>query len=392
MKPRQDVKYFNPFPGLRSYNTDESQIFFGRNTETEDLILKLVKNKYVTVIGASGTGKSSLVFAGVIPGILKLKSNNSNFRIISFRPGNNPFGNLASALIKGIDIKGLPTDKTRLTEILQTHGNLYDSLGQIKNGVEENILLNIDQFEDLFRFGSSGLSATNKIKFIEFLVNTINRNAPEIYTILSMRSEYMGECSHYWELARLINNSNYIVPEPGMENWRKIIEEPVKLAGATIEPELTEILLNDISFRNDQFPVLQHALMRTWEHWQKSGNIQKPLSVIDYDSIGTTKNAISVHGNEIYEELEDRKKVICAVLFKSITRKGSDNKGVRQPSDIGTIKSIARCSDTEIYEVIDKFRQTGRTFFTCTEELLTDDTVVDLSNECLIHLWGKLVE
>jgi WD40 repeat protein len=133
-------------------------------------------------------------------------------------------------------------------------------------------------------------------------------------------------------------------------------------------------------------------LMRIWEHWQRSGNSQKPLSVIDYNSIGTIKNAISVHGNEIYEELENRRKEICAILFKSITRKGSDNKGIRQPSDIGTIKSIAGCSDEEIFEVIEKFRQPSRTFFTCSEELLTDATVIDLRNECLIHLWGKLVE
>src|ERR1035437_6485382 len=304
MNPRQDVKYFNPFPGLRSFNTEESEFFFGRNAETEDLILKLLKNKYVTVIGASGTGKSSLVSAGVLPGILKQKKGNSPFRIISFSPGNNPFVNLASALIKGPDIEGKITDKNQLSDILQNHGNLYDALDLITNGFEENILMNIDQFEDLFRFGSSGLTETNKVKFIEFLVNTINRNAPEIYIILSMRSEYMGECSHHWELARLINNSNYIVPEPGMENWRKIIEEPVILAGATIAPELTEVLLNDIRFRNDQFPVLQHSLMRIWEHWQRSGDTQKPLSVIDYNSIGTIKNAITVHGNEIYEELD----------------------------------------------------------------------------------------
>ena len=392
MKPRQDVKDFNPFPGLRSFNTDESEFFFGRNAETEDLILKLLKNKYVTVIGASGTGKSSLVSAGVLPGIMKQKKDNSAFRIISFSPGNNPFVNLAAALIKGLDTEGKITDKNQLSDILQNQGNLYDALDQITDGLEENILVNIDQFEDLFRFGSSGLSETNKIKFIEFLINTINRNAPEIFIILSMRSEYMGECSHHWELARLINNSNYIVPEPGMENWRKIIEEPVILAGATIAPELTEVLLNDIRFRNDQFPVLQHSLMKIWEHWQRSGDTQKPLSVIDYNSIGTIKNAITVHGNEIYEELDNRGKEICAILFKSITRKGSDNKGIRQPSEIATIKSIAGCSDAEIFEVIEKFRQPSRTFFTCSEELLTDDTIIDLRNECLIHLWGKLVE
>ncbi len=193
MKSRQDIKYFNPFPGLRSFNTDESEFFFGRNAETEDLVSKLLKNKYVTVIGASGTGKSSLVFAGVLPGILKLNA----FRIVSFRPGNNPFGNLASAFINGVETGENNIDNKELSGILQKHDNFSDALAQISQSVDEKILLNIDQFEDLFRFGSAGLSETGKIKFIEFLVNTINRSAPDIYIILSMRFEYMGECSHH---------------------------------------------------------------------------------------------------------------------------------------------------------------------------------------------------
>lgn len=392
MESSQDVKDFNPFPGLRPFSIDESKFFFGREAETEDLILKLLKNKYVTVIGASGTGKSSLVFAGVVPAILKIKNDSSAFRIISFRPGNNPFGNLAEALINGIDTEEKNIDNTDLCGIIKNHDNFSDALSQITREVDDNILLNIDQFEDLFRFGSSGLSEDDKIKFIEFLINTIKKNTQGVYIILSMRSEYMGECSHHWELARLINNSNYLVPEPGMENWRKIIEEPVKLAGASIDPELTEVLLSDIRYRNDQFPVLQHTLMRIWEHWLRSDDSEKPISITDYNSIGTVKNAIDFYGNEIYAELNERGKEICAILFKSITRKGSDNKGLRQPCDIGTIKSIAGCSAEELFEVIEKFRHPAGTFIGCSEEALSNNTVIDLQNECIIHLWVKLVE
>ncbi len=392
MKSKQDIKDFNPFPGLRSFDTDDSKFFFGRNTEADDLILKLLKNKYVTVLGASGTGKSSLIFAGVLPGILRLKNSESLFRIISFRPGNNPFGNLADAVIKGFGTGKKSPDKNELTNLLANCDNFSEALMQIGFEAELNIVLNIDQLEDLFRFNTSGLSDTVATKFIEFLVNTINRSAQNLFIILSMRSEYMGECSHFWELARLINNSNYIVPEPGLENWRKIIGEPVKLSGATIDPELTEVLLNDIGFRNDQFPVLQHSLMRIWSHWQRSDDSSKPLRVTDYNSVGTVKNAITVHGNEIYEGLTQRGKEICAVLFKSITRKGSDNRGLRQASDFGKIRSIAGCSADELSEVIEKFKQPSSSFITCSEEPLKDNTVIDLRNECIIQLWDKLIE
>jgi WD40 repeat protein len=391
MKSKQDNKDFNPFPGLRPFSSGESNFYFGREAETGDLILKLIKNKYVTVLGASGTGKSSMVFAGVLPGILKLK-NSDSFRIISFRPGNNPFSNLAAAMLDGNSADEKRPDKNELSELLKNHDNFSDAFETIRSNGKENILLNIDQFEDLFRFGSAGLSDADKSKFIDFLINSINRSASDLYIILSMRSEYMGECSHHWELARLINNSNYIVPEPGMENWRKIIEEPVKSSGVKIDPELTEALLNDIRFRNDQFPVLQHSLMRLWCTWQKSEDSARPLSIIDYNSIGKIKNAITFHGNEIFKELDDRGKEICAILFKSITRKGSDNRGLRQPSDIRSIKSIAGCSDSELFEVIEKFRQPSRSFITCSDDQLNDNSVIDLQNECLIQLWDKLTE
>jgi WD40 repeat protein len=391
MNSEQNNEDSNPFPGLRSFNTEESKYFFGRTTEAENLILKLLKNKYISVLGTSGTGKSSLVYAGVLPGLIK-PQNTGPFKVISIRPGNDPFGNLAEALLKDFDAGEKRQDKNELTELLKNCDSFSDAVSQIKFATEGNIVLNVDQLEDLFRFTSSGLTESTRTKFIDFLVNSINRSAPELYIILTMQSEYMGECSHYWELAKLINNSNYIVPEPALESWRKMIEEPLKLCGVKVDPELTETLLNDIRFRNDQLPVLQHSLRRIWQHWKQSNDSSKPVSVDDYNSIGTVKNSISVHGNEIFQELDQRGMEICSVMFKSLTRKGSDNRGLRQPSDFGTIKGIARCSDDELYEVIEKFSQPSVTFITCSEKPFSNSTLIDIKDECIIHSWERLIE
>jgi len=96
---KKDIKDFNPFPGLRSFASGDRDLFFGRNTESDEVVLKLLKNRYITIIGAAGNGKSSLVYSGVIPKILNLKIRESSvWKIISFKPGNDPFGNLAGAL------------------------------------------------------------------------------------------------------------------------------------------------------------------------------------------------------------------------------------------------------------------------------------------------------
>src|SRR5450759_1971217 len=101
------IKDFNPFPGLRPFATEDSDLFFGREVESEEIIGKLLKNRYVTVLGASGNGKSSLINSGVLPKVRNLKiGESSEWRIISFMPGKNPFGNLASALSDGISISG----------------------------------------------------------------------------------------------------------------------------------------------------------------------------------------------------------------------------------------------------------------------------------------------
>ena len=206
-----------------------------------------------------------------------------------------------------------------------------------------------------------------------------------------MRSDFIGECAHYQGLTQLINNSNYLVPHMGTENYREAITGPVKYAGAKIDPNLVEILLKDIGDRTDQLPVLQHAMMRTWNRWQELDEPERPIDKTDYDSVGTMSDAMSLHANEAFEELSPRGKEICEIMFKTITEKGSDNKGLRHPSPVHAIKAIAACSSEELFEVIEKFRITSRSFITPRQNVpLDDNSIIDLSHESLMRLWDTL--
>ena len=149
----------------------------------------------------------------------------------------------------------------------------------IKN--DDKVLLVIDQFEELFRYGSiakTGLSQTPQAKFVDFIVDTITKPVVNVYIIIAMRSEFIGECSHYQGLTKIVNNSNYLVPDMGTENYREVIEGPVKFSGARIDPKLVEKLLNEIGDRVISFLFCSMLMMRTWSHWQKLDEPDRPIS------------------------------------------------------------------------------------------------------------------
>ena len=399
MATHKDNKNFNPFPGLRPFAPEDSDLFFGREGESEEVVGKLIKNRFVTVIGASGSGKSSLIYCGVLPKVKKNKAKSiTGWRIISFRPGNDPFGNLADAISEKISEDSLkPADRnTILTELRDNAGGIAAAVKKFMITSDEKVLIVVDQFEEIFRYSALGKAdavISPAARFVDYMVDAVTQSVVEVYTIVTMRSDFIGECAHYQGLTQLINNSNYLVPHMGTDNYREAIEGPVKYAGAKIDPKLVDLLLSDIGERTDQLPVLQHAMMRTWSHWRELDEPDKPISKVDYDSVGTMSDAMSLHANEAYEELSLRGKEICEMMFKTITEKGSDNKGIRHPSSVPTVKSIAGCTSAELFEVVEKFRITARSFITPRENVpLSDESIIDLSHESLMRLWDRLRE
>ncbi len=389
MESKRDTKEFNPFPGLRQFTPDDSNFFFGRKAECEEVISKLLRNRFISVIGTAGSGKSSLVYAGVAAGLRHMKIIDSgDWNVISFRPGNNPFGNLAAALSRCASDSSHEKADINLSD----SGNIDFTLSDLVTKYlypAKNVLFIIDQLEDLFRFQSSDNQGITE-KFIEFLVASVANLSQDIYIAMTLRSEYLGECSNYWELARLVNNSNYLIPEPGIDNLKEVIEEPVKSAGAAISPELVEIILDDIRNIKNQLSVFQHVMMRTWSIWQSAGT-DRPIGISDYNSAGTVKNSLAIHAGEIYEGLTEHEKEICSVIFRTITRKGPDNKGIRHPSDFETIRSIAECNEDQLTLVIRKFSNPSCSFIVFHENAGAPEySTLDLKNECVIQSWELL--
>lgn len=391
----------NPFPGLRPFSTEESHLFFGREAQNEIVLGYLARNRFAAVTGASGSGKSSMIYCGLIPALYGgfITDAGSKWRIITTRPGNSPVENLAEAIAASEREGKNNIDFSIDTQILYTilrHSSfgLVNAVKQIKLSRRENILLILDQFEELFRFKESRKDSTvvNETEaYIKLLVNAIKQKNQPIYVVLTMRSDFIGECSQFQELTKLINKSNFLIPQMTREDFKEAITGPLAVGGAEIDPQLLQNLLNSIEDKNDQLPVLQHVMMRTWEFWTRNNEPGIPLRNRDYEVAGRIENALSMHANEAFEELTDEGKNICKAVFRCLTEKGTDNKGIRHPATVKHIGEIAQVADQKVIDVVNKFRAKSRSFLTPGEEVLIDsDTIIDISHESLMRIWDKL--
>ncbi|HYC86005.1 MAG TPA: High-affnity carbon uptake protein Hat/HatR [Chryseosolibacter sp.] len=393
----------NPFPGLRPFKIEESHLFFGREGQSDEVLLKMSKNRFVGVIGPSGSGKSSFIYCGVMPILYGgfLTDASPNWEVVVTRPGGGPIDNLAESLLKNnkdyiaADAEERKIKRTIFSTLLRSSSlGLVEAIEQTRKQADVNYLVLVDQFEELFRFKDSfdPNSVNETLAFVNLLIEAVNYPDSPIYVAITMRSDFIGDCAQFPELTRKINDSHYLIPQLTRDQKRRAIEGPVAVGGARITPRLTQQLLNDLGDNPDQLPILQHALMRTWSYWATYKDVDdEALDLKHYEAIGTMAEALSMHANEAFDELTEDQKRICEVLFKAITEKRGENFGIRRPTKLNEIAAIADVSEEDVIGVIEKFREPGRSLITPAHGTpLKSKSIVDISHESLMRIWVRL--
>ncbi len=393
----------NPFPGLRPFKIEESHLFFGREGQSDEVLLKLSKSRFVGVIGPSGSGKSSFIYCGVLPILYGgfLTDASPNWEVIVTRPGSGPIDNLAESLLKTAkdynlaDTEDKKIKRTIVSTLLRSSSlGLVEAIQQSRRSADINYLVLVDQFEELFRFKDSTdpSSVNESLAFINLLMEAVNYEDSPIYVAITMRSDFIGDCAQFPELTRKINDSHYLIPQMTREQKRRAIEGPVAVGNANIAPRLVQQLLNDLGDNPDQLPILQHALMRTWSYWSRYKDYEGELvDLKHYEAIGTMSEALSMHANEAFDELDEEQQRICEILFKAITEKRGENFGIRRPTRLNEIASIADVSENDVIAVIEKFREPGRSLLTPSYGTpLHSRSMIDISHESLMRIWVRL--
>jgi hypothetical protein len=402
----------NPFPGLRPFREDEEYLFFGREPQSDALVNKLAATHLLAVVGTSGSGKSSLVNCGLRPALHRglMTQAGSAWRMASLRPGIAPIGELAQALaVPGVLFPEIDTGEFSQAELIEStlrmsKLGLIDAFNQARLPAGTNLLIVVDQFEELFRYRSlaaGGPASQSRVleeatAFINLLLEVDDHPQLPIYVVLTMRSDFLGDCAQFFGLPEAINRGQYLVPRMTREERRLAIAGPVGVAGAELDPVLLTRLVNDVGDNPDQLSQLQHAMNRTWDAWSDELPAppapRPPIGLRHYEAIGTIAHALNQHAEEAWSTLTgERSRMLCETIFRAITDRRIDARGTRRPTRFDTLCAIAEAQPVELIEVIEVFRDPRCAFLMPPAgEPIEDDTVIDISHESLMRVWTRL--
>jgi hypothetical protein len=406
----------NPFVGLRPFRSDEGLLFFGRREQTLELVQQLQQSRFLSVVGSSGCGKSSLIRAGLIPKLEAgfLVEQRDRWRIATAKPGDAPLNNLAQSLVKTFSDQLDGADVASLAEGMRSvcAQAVIDFLTPRLKASDTNLLLLIDQFEELFTFGRYGEKDTIDIDdarskdvqlaekrererrrdeaadFVAIMLGLANQGVLPIYVVMTMRSDFLGDCDVFFGLPEAINICQYLVPRLGRAQRQEAIESPILLYRQTISERVLDRILNDAGEEADQLPVMQHAMMRTWKKWQATGG--PTIDLEHYEAAGTIKNALSDDAEEALSGMSSEDLNITKKMFQALTDTDPRGRRIRRPTHLREIEAITGASRERLLEIISHFCGEGRSFLHLSQE--DSDPLVDISHESLIRQWNRLRE
>ena len=400
-----------PYPGLRPFETEEWSIFFGRERMIDEVIERLATNRLVMVHGSSGSGKSSLIRAGVLPKLARqhLRAG-APWRTCSIRPSGGPLWNLAKELAR---LEGNGEDLERVGQIIaqfsQRNATLSAVVGSLKNGTASRLCILVDQFEELFRFEKE-TSRDEAELFVDLLVRNDVQSAENkdhaietaeqansVHVIVTMRSEFLGECARFDGLAEAINRTQYLVPRMDREGLVRAIRRPAQLYGGEVSAELAERLIAEVAGREDELPLIQHGLMFLW-----NAALQKPqtggrivLDAATLETKGGLARLLSGHADVVVDAAAPDPEGQDAVerLFRALIDLNVEGKAIRRPQTFRDLAAVAQIGADKLRAIIDALRRDEVSFLTpYAPQPIVDGTPIDISHEALIRCWNRLAD
>jgi energy-coupling factor transporter ATP-binding protein EcfA2 len=361
-----------PYKGLKFFNQADARFFYGRRDLTDRLLARVHTGKFIAVLGASGSGKSSVLRAGLLHQ-LKLGtrlSGSDRWQIYEpFTPGKDPLARLKEAV-----------------------GKNANELEQFFKELEyERIVLVVDQFEECFTLCQDN---NKRQQFFDCLLSVLEQIGNKFCLVLGMRADFLGKCAEYAGLANQIKENLVIVEPMTCNELKEAITEPAKQVGIEVASALVERLIEDVTDSPGSLPLLEYTLEELWKTRERP--MLNWLNLLSYHKLGGelggVKGILNKQANEVYEKLNDEEKPVAQRIFLELTQLGDvDNTRRRvQKQDLINQHHPEEILDRVIQKLVE-----ARLIVTATDktdELGSKSTVIDIAHEALIRHWKKLGE
>ena len=376
-----------PYKGLCSFEFDneDPQYFYGRTNLTDLLIDKVQRGNFLAVLGASGSGKSSVIKAGLLYQLKEGKrlSGSESWLLKIFRPGEHPFENLVRGFW-GQEVS--EAVETKAEELQKGGGEKLVELVKKMAG-EKRVILVADQFEECFTLcqGTPGKDKQRQ-DFFECLMTALELGKNQLCLVITMRDDFFGKCAEYGKLAALIDENFVRIKPMEPAQLKEAITKPAEKVGLEIQRELVEQMLQDVEGPGS-LPLLQYTLTELWRNRQANR-----LTLTDYRKLGGVKETLQKRAEEVYLSLNLAEKEIAKRIFVELTQLGEGTEDTRKQILKSEILGDPQ-SEALVQQVLQKLEK-ERLVVTSQLQVRGENsqavTVVDVAHEALIRHWKRL--
>ncbi|AFY47881.1 WD40 repeat-containing protein [Nostoc sp. PCC 7524] len=395
---QRPLKLSSPYKGLMRFNSTDRDYFFGRDKLIARLLNAVNNSSFSVVLGASGSGKSSVVRAGVIPELQKTLTVEQRFCNFIFTPRHHPFESLYQCLQNEEKDYRFTESEAAIARQVNSQ-TLWQVIHTLKKP-HERWLFFIDQFEELFTNGSD---AEMRQCFIDGIVQVANAGDSMVRIVLAMRADFLEEFSFYPTLGALANQNNiHLVTDMHPDELRLAIEQPAALHGVVFETGLVERIIQDVQGQKGYLPLLQYTLNLLWTmECQLMGANNYPhiqdrhLNIASYNVIGGVRGALQKRVNEIYNDLAANQQKATQQIFLTLVNIAESESGRRPVSRPAYRREFAK--DTETLGTLTTFINAN--LLVSSHEATNGDEVMTLNqknatiaiaHEILLYSWDKL--
>ena len=387
----------NPYKGLSAFQVSDADRYFGREAQVErlwrrfqDLYGQSDFPRFLSILGASGCGKSSLARAGFIPELARrLLHGKESMRVAVLVPGSRPLEALAGVLAKAATEDPLPVKKTEEFErILQksTEAGEYEGLQRIADLIpsirDTPLVVLVDQFEEVYFFCKD---LEQRQAFIGNLLHAASDLTGHVSVVITLRSDFLGETQRHQALNQVIG-SDWSINVPAMTEaeLRHAIAEPAKRAGHPLDEATIDLLVKDTEGREGALPLLQFALTRIWEGLNDG---KTPAATYRYiDGVG---GALAGKAQDLYNKLSSSEQAIARQVFVGLVQLGEGTRDTRRRTTINNLVSN-QDSPERVRMVINRFASPGARLISLGSQ--GGRETVELTHEALIYHWRLLRE